>query len=82
MPVPLTDRRLGQCLILALLLHILLVLLLGNTPGGSARPGEGVWGSLSVRLREAEPADKTPGPPRPAPAAPEVVRPDVGALGS
>ncbi|QPF74258.1 hypothetical protein G8A07_15905 [Roseateles sp. DAIF2] len=79
----LPERRLKQCLLLALLLHVWLVLLLGNTPGGSARPGEGVWGSLSVRLRGDEAADKTPGPPRPAPAAEAPVAPqrNVGAVG-
>ena len=40
----------AQCLTLALLIHVLLVLVFGNTPGGSARPGEGVWGALNVQL--------------------------------
>ena len=37
---------LRQCLTLAVLLHILVVLVFGNTEGGSARPGAGVWGAL------------------------------------
>ena len=41
---------LPQCLTLALLIHVLLVLVVGNTPGGSARRGEGVWGALNIRL--------------------------------
>ena len=40
-----------QCLVLALLLHVLLVLVFGNTPGGLARPGEGVWGAINIRLQ-------------------------------
>ena len=41
---------LAQCLVLAGLLHLLAVLVFGNTPGGSARPGEGLWGAFQVRL--------------------------------
>ncbi len=70
---PRADQRLRQSLLLALLLHVWLVLMLGNTPGGQARPGEGVWGSLSVRLRWDEPQARS-GPPSP-PA------PDQGPLG-
>ncbi|WP_397532829.1 hypothetical protein [Roseateles sp.] len=58
------EQRLRQCLVLALLLHVWLVLMLGNTPGGQARPGEGAWGSLSVRLRWDEPQARS-GPPAP-----------------
>ena len=45
---------LARCLLLALLLHVWLVLLLGNAPGGTARQGEGVWGSINVTLRGPE----------------------------
>lgn len=38
-----------QCLTLALLLHIWLVLMFGNATG-TARPGDGVWGRLNVSL--------------------------------
>lgn len=48
-----------------MLLHVWLVLMLGNTPGGQARLGEGVWGSLSVRLHWDEPQARG-GPPKPA----------------
>ena len=41
----------AQCLVLALLVHVLLVLVFGNTPGGLARPGEGVWGAINIRLQ-------------------------------
>ena len=41
---------LAQCVTLALLIHILVVLVFGSAPGGSARPGEGVWGTLNIRL--------------------------------
>lgn len=40
-----------QCLMLAALLHALLILLFGSTQGGTARPGEGVWGAINVSLR-------------------------------
>lgn len=64
---PRADQRLRQSLLLALLLHVWLVLMLGNTPGGQARPGEGVWGSLSVRLRWDEPQARSGPPSPPAP---------------
>ncbi|MDN3921610.1 hypothetical protein [Roseateles violae] len=47
---PLQQSRLDQCILLALLLHVWLVLMLGNAPPGAARTGDGVWGALSVRL--------------------------------
>jgi hypothetical protein len=40
----------APCLTLALLSHLLRVLVFGNPPGSSARPGQGVWGALNVRL--------------------------------
>lgn len=40
-----------QCLVLAALLHALLILLFGSTQGGTARPGEGVWGAINITLR-------------------------------
>lgn len=40
-----------HCLLLAALLHLWLVLVLGNAPGGTAAPGQGVWGAINVRLR-------------------------------
>ncbi|MCV2356713.1 hypothetical protein LNV09_21445 [Paucibacter sp. B2R-40] len=43
------DRLLRQCLALAVLLHIWLVLMFGNATG-TARPGDGVWGRLNVTL--------------------------------
>lgn len=63
------TTRLQQSLLLALLLHVWLVLMIGNTPGGSAWPGEGVWGRLNVTLDLGSPggdeADAA-GPPVPA----------------
>jgi len=49
-PNRLDNPRLNRCVTLAVLLHVLLVLVFGNAPGGTARPGEGVWGSLNVSL--------------------------------
>lgn len=72
------PSRLVSCLLLALLLHVWLVLMLGNTPPGTAPPGQGVWGALNVTLRgpaqdgmtEARPPELPPpvGPAGPAPA--------------
>ncbi|WP_133155195.1 hypothetical protein [Kinneretia aquatilis] len=45
------PTRMQQCLTLALLLHVLLVLVFGNTQGGTAPAGEGVWGRINVTLR-------------------------------
>ncbi|MBL8353027.1 MAG: hypothetical protein JNL87_22255, partial [Burkholderiaceae bacterium] len=56
MPAPAGPSRpdgrelLTQCLVLALLIHVLVVLVFGSAAGGSARPGEGVWGTLNIRL--------------------------------
>lgn len=46
---PPDPRQLQRCLLLAVLLHVWLVLMFGNATG-TAAPGEGVWGSLSVKL--------------------------------
>ena len=39
---PGAPSTLRQCLTLAVLLHVLVVLVFGNTEGGSAAPGQGV----------------------------------------
>jgi hypothetical protein len=59
---PHDPRLLQRCLLLAVLLHVWLVLMFGNTTG-TAQPGQGVWGSLSVRLsgRSGSQADAPPG---------------------
>ncbi|TCV02448.1 hypothetical protein [Roseateles saccharophilus] len=59
---PPDPRLLRRCLLLAVLLHVWLVLVFGNATG-SATPGQGVWGSLTVRLlgRSGEEADAPPG---------------------
>lgn len=46
---PADPRLLQRCLLLAVLLHVWLVLVFGNAPG-TAAPGQGVWGSLTVKL--------------------------------
>ncbi|MBT9456033.1 MAG: hypothetical protein IV097_05365 [Burkholderiaceae bacterium] len=73
-PNRLANPRLNRCVTLAVLLHILLVLVFGSAPGGTARPGEGVWGSLNVSLigPRTEPGS---GPP----SVPTV---DAGAVGA
>ena len=40
-----------RCLFLALLLHLWAVLMLGTAPGGTALPGQGVFGAINVTLR-------------------------------
>jgi hypothetical protein len=72
---PLQSTRLLHCVALALLLHLWLVLVVGTAPSGTAKPGDGVWGSLNVTLRgpRAEPGDAAtalPVPPTPANAGP------------
>jgi len=64
---PPDPRLLQRCLLLAVLLHIWLVLVFGNA-SGSAAPGQGVWGSLTVKLlgrsgsaADAPPSDSAPG---------------------
>lgn len=60
---PPDPRLLQRSLVLAVLLHVWLVLMFGNTTG-TALPGQGVWGSLSVRLagRSGSQADAPPSP--------------------
>ncbi|MEJ6003995.1 hypothetical protein WG899_00410 [Paucibacter sp. AS339] len=43
-------EKLSQCLLLAVLMHALLLLWIGTAPGGTAKPGDGVWGRLNVTL--------------------------------
>jgi len=50
MPQAPQAEKLSQCLLLAVLLHALLLLWIGTAPGGTARPGDGVWGRLNVTL--------------------------------
>ena len=45
------PTTLTKCVALALLLHVWLVVLLGNAPGGTAPQGQGVWGAINVTLR-------------------------------
>jgi hypothetical protein len=65
---PATQSRLTHCLLLALLLHVWLVLMLGNTPPGTALPGQGVGGALNVTLRG--PAQGVPAVAATSPAPP------------
>lgn len=63
---PPDPRHLQRCLLLAVLLHIWLVLVFGNATG-TAAPGQGVWGSLTVKLlgRSGGAAGAPPGEPVP-----------------
>jgi hypothetical protein len=49
------PATLAQCVVLAMLLHLLLVAVVGNAPPGSAEPGQGVWGALNITLRGVRP---------------------------
>ncbi|MFT7773435.1 hypothetical protein [Roseateles sp.] len=73
---PPDPRLLQRCLLLAMLLHVWLVLVFGNATG-TATPGQGVWGSLTVKLigRSGGAPDAPPGDPAP-------LQRDNGALGS
>ena len=51
------GTSMARCVVLAALMHALLVAVLGNTPGGTARPGEGVWGPINVLLRGSSDGD-------------------------
>ncbi len=45
------PTTLARCVLLALLVHVWLLLLLGNAPSGTAAPGQGVGGAINVTLR-------------------------------
>ena len=49
---------LSRCLTLALLLHVLVIVVFGNTPGGTALPGQGVWGAINISLAGGDPAGR------------------------
>lgn len=84
---PLPDPRLlRRSLLLAALLHVWLVLVFGNA-SGTAAPGQGVWGSLTVKLLgrngntpaaapAAEPGAAQAGRWNPREVAPEMARTD------
>lgn len=65
--VPTRLPALADCLVLAALLHLLAVALLGSAPGGTARPGEAVWGAIDVRLAGTGPPRRDAEPPPPDP---------------
>ena len=64
---PTTVQR---CVLLALLLHVWLVLTLGSAPGGTAQPGQGVWGAINITLRGPERPGPAVSQPLPEPAVP------------
>ena len=79
----LPPSRLEPCIALALLLHIWLVLVLGSAPGGSARPGDGVWGRvggvIDVRLNGLLGGDAAP---HPSALPPQAAPTKTGPVGS
>lgn len=68
------PSSLTKCVALALLLHVWLVLLLGNAPGGTAQQGQGVWGAINITLRGPEIRGVPSMPVLPAPPAPNTPR--------
>lgn len=82
-----TDERppLEQFVLLSLMLHVLAVVLFGDTTDGGARRGEKLWGALTVTVQrllpqngnDGKPDRSAPPPqtlarqPQPAPASPE-----------
>ncbi|MBW8843783.1 MAG: hypothetical protein JF607_02245 [Burkholderiales bacterium] len=73
---PPDPRQLQRCLLLAVLLHVWLVLVFGNA-SGTAAPGQGVWGSLTVKL-----LGKSGGEPGAPPGDPAQEWRDNGAPGN
>ncbi|MBO9685500.1 MAG: hypothetical protein J7598_02710 [Mitsuaria chitosanitabida] len=65
--------QMGQALLLAVLLHVLLILIVGTAPGGRAKPGEGAWGPINIRLQ----GDRY----EPGSGEPAIVIPDRGPVG-
>lgn len=63
---PPDPRQLQRCLLLAVLLHVWLVLVFGNATG-TAAPGQGVWGSLTVKLLGRSGGEPGAPPGEPAP---------------
>ncbi len=61
---------LPRFLLLAVLLHVWLVLLLGNAPGGTAQLGQGVFGSLNIVLQGVPDGTQGAATTPPAPATP------------
>jgi hypothetical protein len=54
-PANVVSPTLLQFVLLSMLLHLLLVVLFGNSPSGSARRGDGWLGPLDVTLRQLSP---------------------------
>ena len=54
------PASMAHCLLLAALLHLWLVLVLGNAAGGTAAPGQGVWGAINVQLQLRAPVSDSP----------------------
>lgn len=77
---PPDTRQLQRCLLLAVLLHVWLVLMFGNATG-SAAPGQGVWGSLTVKLLGRSGGDAN-APPAEAAAQGGATQPRAAATGS
>ena len=67
---PMVSPTLARTLLLAMLLHVWLVLLLGNAPGGTAQRGQGVWGAINVTLRGPETRGVADPAPPPLPSGP------------
>jgi len=76
-----SPDTLTRCVVLALLLHLAVVVWVGNVEGGSAAPGRGAWGrsdSIELRLGERGGEERSAATPPAAPAPPEPVRGPTG----
>lgn len=62
---PAASQTLWRFVLLATLLHLWLIVVVGNTQGGTAAPGQGVWGALNITL-----GGTLPGPTLAPPAPP------------
>ena len=76
-PQALPTTPLPRFFLLAALLHVWLVLMLGNAPGGTAREGQGVFGSLNITLQGAPSGPVGQALPPQLPATPTGARGDA-----
>ena len=88
------QPSLEQFVLLSMMLHVLVIILFGDTNGGGARRGEKLWGALTVTVQAMLPGNGLkPGsyvaplqapvtPSQPAPASPGKVSLDKRARGT
>lgn len=63
---PAASQTLWRCVVLAALLHVWLIVVVGNTQGGTAVPGQGVSGAINITLAGTGPGSSLAPPAPPA----------------